>query len=104
MNIYKNFISDHLLIYCFKIIISKMEYEIEKRLLANVADFELAEANVEQIDISDEVADYDLYDFYRINDFENQEEDKWILTNLLKMDQCLNKDKCLLSFLNQENI
>ena len=39
-------------------------------------DFELYEANIEEIDISDLAADYDQNDFYEINELENQEESK----------------------------
>ena len=55
-----------------------MEFGIELRqkLFANVVDFRLNEANIEETGISDETADYDQYDFYEINDLENQEESK----------------------------
>ena len=55
-----------------------MEFGVEERerLLANVVDYGLDEANIEETDISDEAADYDQNDFYEINDLENQEESK----------------------------
>ena len=85
-----------------------MEFGVEERerLLASVVDFGLDEANIEETDISDEAADYYQNDFYEINDLENQEESKIDIDKLLKMCQNLNKnrDKYLLSFLNQENI